>query len=185
MKKGFTLVELVIALALLLVAVTAVNLIFNTASEIWKLNGYKAENSAFNQVVAQRLRAEGKRNVEIILKNIDTSLTPTSAYFYLYFDDADEINTCIDKAIYFSASNNTQGENFKVIASAHSSSVDFISCKDAANNIAGKKYGAFVEIEDSKYGGSTDYKFYQCKVTVWNLKKTDISKVESVCYVGR
>ena len=149
MKKGFTLIEVVIALALLLVSVTSVNLVFSNSDAIWKLSGYKQEDGAFNQAISQRLRAEGKRNIVIIVKNIDTSVTPADAYFYIYFDTAEEISTCVDKAI-----DNTEDGYFKKIGYTvlASTTGNFTNCNLVSNNTGTKKYGALVKIEDNPYG---------------------------------
>lgn len=175
MKKGFTIIEIVIALAILLVAVTSVNLIYSTSSQIWKLSGYNANTAALNQAVSQRMRAEGKRNVVNIFN--------TTHNYYIYFNNVDGItngvttNDGIDDAIDL-AINGTVDNKFKVLGGSVGNLAD---CK--LNNGNKTRYGALVMV--SKLD-DTNNKLYEFDITVWDLKRNnDLSKSNSVFSIGR
>lgn len=164
-KKGFTLVELIAALAILSIAMTGISLTFNTSSTMWKKTRVSLELVTDNQSIAQNLRSQGKNK---ITKIYDLS----NSGCYIFFDNYDEIKDIITANDY---------SDFKVAIAAPS----FTECNNINEKSVDKKdYGALIEIHEATPTGNY-YKFYDVKLTVWYLQEGEKSKSENTFYIGR
>lgn len=166
-KKGFTLVELIGALAILAIAMTGVSLAFNTSSTTWKNTKLNLELVSYNQSVSQSIRAQGKDKVKKIYNKVKKS-EKLNGECYVYFNSYEDIQNGIsaNNEDYFISSNGTPG---------------YVEC--SSNNINNKKYGAMIELWDEK--SISYYPLFKAKVTVWVFKQGTNAKSESTFYIGR
>lgn len=167
-KKGFTLVELIGAIAILAISMTGISLTFNTSSTMWKKTRVSLELVSDNQSITQNLRAQGKDNVKEIYDHFE--YINSNSNFYLYFDNYDEIKAIISSKDY---------SNYTIATSV---TPDFNEC--TSKNDKNKKYGALVKIQDATPIGNY-YKLYGITLTVWSLQEGENSKSETTFYIGR
>jgi prepilin-type N-terminal cleavage/methylation domain-containing protein len=163
-KKGFTLVELIAALAILAISMIGIYLAFDTSSIIWRKTSETLEIVSHSQSIAQNLKAQGKYKV----KQINDHITTGNVGCYLFFNDYDEIKSTI--------TNNNYSKYISTL------SPTFNDCK--TNNLDDKTYGAFIKIVDDKPPLSY-YNFYKITLTVWDLKKVELISGELPFFLGR
>ena len=168
-KKGFTLVELIGAMAILAIAMTGISLTFNTSSIMWKKARVSLDLVSANQSISQNIRAVGKEKVKGIYDNINA--VNNSSGCYLFFNTYDEIKNIITATDY---------SGYTVSTSA---TPDFNECTNI-NIGKNKKYGALIKIRDVTETGSY-YKLYELTITVWSLQESENSKSENTFYIGR
>lgn len=166
-RKGFTLVELIGALAILAIGMVGISLAFNTSSTMWKKTKESMELVSDNQSIAQNLRAEGKNMVEEIYNDIKNK-NNTSDSCYIYFNDYDEIKTTITSEPF---------TDYKVA----SASPSFSECESMKGD---KKYGALIKVQDATPDGNY-YKLYQVSITTWYFQEEENTMSKSTFYIGR
>lgn len=170
-EKGFTLIELIAAIAILFIGLVGTSLSFNSSSKIFSIEKNNLELVSNNQSIAQNIKEQGKDKVETIFTYLKANVPPSNAC-YIYFDNYDEIKNTIassDLTVYKIASN----------------SKGYSEC--LSKKTGTKKYGAMIEFSDVAMGGVDypSYKLYNLKITVWNLEIGENSKSQTTLYIGR
>lgn len=168
-KKGFTIVELIAAVAIILLSLQAVSLAVSAASKMWGISNSKLDVNTFNISISQNMKNRGRNYIRDIYKATGKSAGST-INFYIYFNDNSEI------APYFEGSLKNPDGSLKVIVDSAS---DFDTCKSYNS---GKKYGALVTIKETME--TDNYSVYEIEVTVWDLLKDGKYKSSSSFYIG-
>jgi prepilin-type N-terminal cleavage/methylation domain-containing protein len=86
MKKGFTLIEVIAAIAIFSIAILAISMAFSTSLNISQMNDIKQDTSQYAQAITEK-----SKNL------IDAGSTKTyDDPIVFYFYDIDDINTCVE-----------------------------------------------------------------------------------------
>lgn len=170
--KGFTLIELIAAIAILSIGLVGISFTFISSSALFKRERINLELVSNNQSIAQNLKAAGKDKVKEIITSIKAKDASSDAC-YIYFNNYAEIKSTIDGSIDFT------------VSKVDSSSKGYAEC--ISNNTNSKKYGAMLEVQDVAVGSINypSYKLYNIKITVWNFQEGQNSKSQATLYIGR
>lgn len=167
-KRGFTIVEVIIAIAVFAIVTASVSLVVNTSSNLYKQETVKFETISAANALLEQLRAQGTRNSTKTDDNI-TSLQDlfvdkygSNTYLYIYFDY--EESTDLSKLPLKYSSYTIEGAEG-----------DYNVCY--GNNISHKNFGAYIHISrTAKANGDTTnleadsyYDNYNIDVEVWKL----------------
>jgi len=168
-KKGFTIVELIAAVAIILLSLQAVTIAVTASSRMWKISNNKLDVNTFNLSISQNIKNRGRSYLKDIYKATGTFAGSTMS-FYIYFNDNREITP------YFEGSLKKDDGDFKF---KFDSAGDFESCKAKSD---GEKYGALVTIKEKS--DTDNYSVYEIDVTVWDLLNDGKYKSHSSFYIG-
>lgn len=167
-KKGSTIVEIIAAVAILLLGLNAVTISFSTSSKLWQNHNKKLDTNTLNQTICQNFRQWDRMNIRTLYDDNVTG-SPPAVNLYIYFNDYDElINAIGDDTSYFFTPT-TKKEDI------------FVECK--AGKPMDKKYGALISIIDDKDSGDY-YALYRFDVFVWNLEDVGNYEAHSYFYIG-
>ena len=151
-KKGFTLVEVVAALAILTTSILIIYQVFDFSSKIWVKEKNNIDLTSYSQTIAQTLKSAGKDHLKEIYDN------GAGANVYIYFDsgeDAAKIVSGVDMTSFMQISDTS----------------------DIYSKNSNKIYGAQLLIteEHLSTAGYAVYSYYQVQIKVWKLDKLDVA----------
>lgn len=175
-KKGFTLVELIAAVAIFAITISAISLAFSTSISTWSKGDLKLGTSTYAQSIIETIRSQGADKIKTMYNDAGGSSC------YIYFDD-----NMTNLRVYNNAAVSTptdlltwvKGGTSKLAGTVGES---FASCNNSAYS-GGKKYGAYLYIKQS----DAVNKVYYVRVRVWNLQRSNGSGSESLreVYISR
>ena len=173
-KKGFTLIELVCALAMLAIVLSTVFVAFSNSTIVWKKSDVDLELASQNQSIVQCIRAQGKVWLDRVY--VDSSFVKPNGNsngnlnVFLNFNDYSDI---------YNATNASDNSKF-VPGSLNPDYNDYIKTNPTT------KYGALIEITKKPLNASSyaSYIYYSVRVTVWNVKKGADYQCQTTFYVG-
>lgn len=168
-KKGFTLIELIAAIAILAIAMVGISSAIYTGSNISVKNTKKVDTSVFAQNIIQTYKSQGKNNIK--------NFYPGENKFtgYCYFNDENDLDAVLENGSHFNNGNYEKmiGDSVRI----------------------NKKYGAYVEFETQSTLGKnpsnedvklqTGFDIVRIYVKVINLKETGKNDSSLVFYLGR
>jgi len=160
-NKGFTLIELIAALAILTIGLTGIYGVFSNSTLTWGKVKTNVELVSDNQTIAQLLKANGKAKIE--------SISNKSVKTCIYFDDPSSLEGIINPA--------------STAAFYIPSTLSFDDCKSLRPGA--EKYGASILI--TKKDLTTyiySYVYYQVVVTVWDFRTSSEVQSQSTFYIG-
>lgn len=122
MKKGFTLVEVVAAIAIFSITILAISMAFSTSLNISEMNDIKQDTSQYAQAITEKSKN--------LIDSGSTSTTTQPVTFYFY--DIGDINSCLENLFanqsidQYSNSNGTNlyGNKFKYGVSINTTKPD-------------------------------------------------------------
>lgn len=167
MKKGFTLIELIISLSIFAISMVAISMLFTASLNIRKINDAKQSTAGYSQAIIENFRAAGYTEIDTDYKcDINAGI-----FMFVYFNDMSYFNNMID----FNAWYHIHISDIKQITNTDNSSTYPPS--------SGNKFGALIKItKQSADGGGTPYHIY---VRVWRLDKGAISQSVRDIYESR
>lgn len=185
-KKGFTFIELICGMAILLIGLTGISFCFTTSSNTWKADAIKLDGVAYGQAISQNLKADGKDEIAKVYSSTKRAETDeTTRYCYLFFNNLDEIKSALNAGYNYNPAVPSNNEFFKVVPLANGNG-DFNNCKNINENDGGykrnKNYGAVMQIS---YDTSDNIKVYKFDVVVWNLSQSTENRAETKFVIGR
>lgn len=159
-KKGFTLVEVVAALAILTSSIAIIYQVFNFSGTVWTKEKNNISLVSYSQTIAETLKGSGKDHLTDIYAK-----SPTS---YIYFDsvsDAKSVCSSYDMG------------NFTTILGSED-----IYSKNIRNNI----YGAQIVITNLSLSTTNYavYHYYKVDIKVWNLNKLQTAPTQEISTVA-
>lgn len=167
-KKGFTLIELIAALAILSIGLSGVSFAFSTSSQLRMNEDVKLDTSTSSQTIVESFRAKGKNFTDTIYntgaKYIGSDGS-SSVYKYLFFTSIEDLNTNINNNSFVSVSGTGS----------------FSDCK-ASIPSGNPKFGALIQVIDDT--GSNSYTLYKINCTVWNLSYGATPYAQLTFYIG-
>lgn len=167
-KKGFTLIEIIVAIAILMIGIMTVSVISSGTLSAYKANQIKIENINYADTIINILKANGKLYVKDIYGDFNVNSSDHNCTFNLYFDDLTQLEDAI--------TNDATPESWT------DSSTMPTDMKD-------KKNCAFIRIDDASVniGPTTDHKvnLYNILIKVWNFEYGNSSEVKFRVYIGR
>lgn len=174
-KEGFTLIELIAAIAILAIVTSAIFMAFSTSARVWTRGRVRLGTSSYSQSIIEAFKAQGADK----FKNMYSSSSGNSCY--IYFDD----NITNFRVYNGSVSTPTdlltwvKDNSTKLTGSVNES---YTSCKDS-NYSGGRRYGAYIFIKQS----DTANKVYYARIRVWDLQSQNIAETESLkeFYISR
>ncbi|HEY5560725.1 MAG TPA: type II secretion system protein [Clostridiaceae bacterium] len=173
-KKGNTLIELLAAMAILIIGLSGSSFAVVSSTRLWQIDNKKLDLTTFNQSISQDLKMKGELEVARIFKNNpDTRLVHN---YYIYFNVVSStIVDAIDSAL----------DPNKITNVLISSVPSYGDCKNNySRGTDGKaKYGALISIQDAKEAGAY-YSIYKIDLTVWNLDEPSQLQANSTFYIG-
>lgn len=96
-KKGFTIVEMMIAMAILLIVVSGVGTAVEVSSSIYAKNSYDLKNVEYTNKILQYFKGLQLSGIDTIYKN-SSSTSSNTQLFYLYFNN-DDTNDITSKSL--------------------------------------------------------------------------------------
>ncbi|WP_163193146.1 hypothetical protein [Clostridium thermarum] len=167
-KRGSSIVEVIAAIAILVISLEAITMSFSTSAKIWQKHDKKLDTSTLNQTICQNIRQRDKRVIrDFYLDN--AAGTEKSAKIYIYFNNYDDVVGVVKSAV-------EDGTGF-ITASA----ADYEECKTIRPG--GEKYGALITVADTSSDDSY-YALYKFEVKVWNLHDAGNYEAASTFYIG-
>lgn len=174
-KKGFTLVELIAAIAIFAIVMSAVSLTFSTSIKTWNRADLKLEASTYSQSIIETLRSQGAAKIKTMYSD---SVNGNSGY--IFFDD-----NITNLSVYNNGTSTSQTDLSTWVKNSTTKltgtvAENYSSCKINSNN---KKYGASIFIKQSD---SVNLVYY-VRVKVWDLKRQNGADTESLkeIYISR
>jgi prepilin-type N-terminal cleavage/methylation domain-containing protein len=165
-KKGYTLIELIAAIAIFAIVMSAVYTTFSTSIKIWSRADLKLGTSTYSQSIIETLKSQGVDK----LKNMYNSSSGNSCY--IYFDD-NLSNLIVYNGVASSPLNLLTWVKDSTTKLTSSVTENYTSCK---NFSSGRKYGASIFIKQS----DASNKVYYARVRVWDLKRQNGAETESL-----
>ena len=167
-KKGFTLVELIAAIAILAIVTSAIFPAFLTSVKIWSRGDLKLGTTTYAQSIIETLKSQGADK----LKNMYSSASGSSCYVY-----------SDDNLTNFRVYNGSLSSPSDLLTWVKDSSTkltglvneNYISCKDSSYS-GGRKYGAYIFIKQS----DATNKVYYARIRVWNLQRQNGAETGSL-----
>lgn len=170
-KKGFTLVELIIAMAILVIVSGGIGLAVETSSSLYAQNTSDLKSTEYTDKILEYYK--GKQ-----LSGLDSIYRGNSAgteFFYLYFNNDDPTDNTVNSLNYVLPA--STGTNKPPIFNLTSSgnTPDYAGC--SSNNTSNYKYGVIVTLtKNYDNAGATaaeNYNFYTYKidVTLYDFEK--------------
>jgi prepilin-type N-terminal cleavage/methylation domain-containing protein len=168
-KKGFTLVELIAALAILSIGLSGIMLAFSSAVQTRKNEDIKLDTGANAQIISENLREKGKIYVEDVYNSVPIKIGGvdgrSNVYLYIFFNDEEELNNIFED------------RHFTLVTSGTGGYSDCVN-----KNSGNKTFGARLQITDFK--GTNEYSLYRVNTTVWSLKVSERPNTELTFYIG-
>lgn len=162
-KKGFTILEVVLAITIVAIAFLAIATSFDSSFNIWKKDEQKISISSYSINLANIMRNFGYSDLNKI----------GVGKFYVYFDSEDEF---IDEIEVFRDSPATSFDNIK----KHNS----ISQLEWENkSVTGKDYGAIIELTKPTEAASPQV--FTVRIILWDFTKNNGKEEEVQFYIGR
>jgi len=116
MKKGFSLIEVIAAIAIFSIGILAITLAFSTSLNVSKMNDVKRDTSQYAQVIAEKFNAIGsdffKDNDQYLKMDIGND---NSIICNKYFDDLFDINSWFNGSKFNNDSADLPNKKFKGI----------------------------------------------------------------------
>lgn len=176
-KKGFTLIELIIAMAILAIAMTAFSMAISSSTSMVRGDKTKMDNLSYGQYVIQTLKTKGLINLTNFYytksPGSETSDTKTPYECYFYFNDKSQLNTVLDSFI---------PSNTLINAGSYNTMIQ---------NKGTNTYGAYLKIytvKPEKYDAAIMYtppENVRLEIKVLNLKSKYQKPTNIVYYLGR
>lgn len=168
MKKGFSLIEVVAAIAIFSIAILAISMAFSASLNISQMNDIKQDTSQYAQAITENYKALGYNEINIKYNDLLSNNGIMSGF--QYFNTIDDIQTWF---------NNDNGQKMP----------DILSIADKIDNNSyplaqGKKFGALISISKTNLSGSTNADVYRIYVRVWRLDKGAQSQSLREIYEG-
>ena len=171
-KKGFTLIELIAAIAILSIAMVGICSAVYTGTNISAKNSKKLNTSVFANNMIQALKTENKDNLG---ENYNFSNEKPMSSCYCYFDNEDELQKLLKTKI-----DVTNSANLNLKSGSE---------EDMKGNVgkSDKKFGAFLQLnlKTIKDKEVEDINFLRIFVKVIKLKALDMAESSLVFYLGR
>lgn len=182
-RTGFTLIEVIVSIALLAISLSGASLLLSSASDRWIKDNTNLTMVAYNQSITQNLSNEGKNVIESIFNDsiLKEMNEDSSCQYTIYFDNYDELKSVI-------------------VDIAHLNYIDKVDASQEYNvclsyNSNNKRYGALVQITDLKddiMSTSSDtsytaysYSLYKITSYAWDFKNGSNTKSISTIEIGR
>lgn len=171
-KKGYTLIELIMAFTILSIAMVGIGQAIVFGVKMHVKNTKKVDTSVYAQAVVQNYRSLSK---SYIMTEFGITSITNKYMRYCYFDDMTELNTLLQ-----SASSLTSG-----------------NYNDMITGTTDKNYGAYIEFSNNSSklgtvpGGSTEinlgtgFKYLRIYVKVVNKKELGKNDSDLIFYMGR
>ncbi|SMC24422.1 prepilin-type N-terminal cleavage/methylation domain-containing protein [Clostridium acidisoli DSM 12555] len=186
-KKGFTLVELIIAMAILVIASGGIGLAVETSSSLYGQNTSDLKSTEYTDKILECFKGKGLNSLSSMYNNStrvngeDATTTSTTKYLYLYFNN-DDVNDNTEDSLNYILKNTT---NFQMVDEGINGAASYADC--SSNNTSNYKYGAIVtltknydyDLNDNSTGAAAAqrYNFYTYKIDV---KLYDFEKGQNV-----
>lgn len=197
-KKGFTIVEVIIAIAVFAIVTTSITLVINTSSNMYKQENVKFQTISAADSIIHQLKSRGAAEKTI---NSGGTISSLSNFFeYTVGNAASAMNdgstiTQVDSYIYFNYGDDLTNIplNFNRYQEITVGSGNYNNCNSIKPN--NKNFGALVSITRSnfqKYNSANSdlnaqwyYNVYKIDVTVWNLNEGEYSKAVATASISR
>jgi prepilin-type N-terminal cleavage/methylation domain-containing protein len=177
-RKGFTLLELIVAIAILLSGITAFGLASSVSLKVYKANQVKIQDINYADTIINIFKANGK----LLVKNIhDKKDGISDASYYIYFDKS----TILEKAL----------EVYPTTFLSGAGEGTFTKCQEGNINSTNGAYISISKITDISSPGSgvscnindgdNNVNFYSVLIKVWNFQYGESSEVKYRIYMGR
>lgn len=173
-KSGFTLIELIVSIAILAILYPAISAAFLNAQALMAAENSKLDTMSNAQLIMQELQVEGRDKIESIRSNYAVEETQALSVYIFYNTDAD-LN--MDALI------TTRPDNVVKITDGKLGNP-----QGALNEMSalGKDYpyaaNVFI-LWDQDTGEHKYYKIYKAKVTTWDLNHQQVES-NRTAYIG-
>jgi len=169
-KKGFTLIELIAAIAILGIVFAGVSIGLIAGVRTEKKSDAKLETSTFAKALVENIKVQD----ESTLKNINT-------VNYIFFDDKATLEDGMIKLFIRNSSTASTKTDIAILPSKNLSYCSYSSCKAVNQNSShnNRKYGACILIN------STTANRYEVQVWMWDFKFGEGSLAKREFYIRR
>lgn len=176
-KKGFTLVELIIAMAILVIVSGGIGLAVETSSSLYAQNTSDLKSTEYTDKILECFKGKGLNILSDMYNNStkvngeEATTTSTTKYLYLYFNN-DDINDNTDDSLNYILKNTT---SFQMVDEVINGAASYADC--SSNNTSNYKYGVIVTLtknyDNNGVAAAQSYNFYTYKidVTLYDFQK--------------
>lgn len=183
-KKGFTLVELIIAMAILVIAAGGIGLSVEVASSMYSQNTNDLKSTEYTDKILEYFKGKGLISLSSMYDNStkingeDTSKASTTKYLYIYFNNDDASDETAESLNYILTNKNASA--LTMTDEGINGVPSYADC--SSNNTSNYKYGAIVTLtknydydsndNSSEAAAAQSYNFYTYKidVTLYNFE---------------
>lgn len=162
-KKGFTFIELLVAMTIISIGLTSVLALFSSAQATQRRANKKLDLASYGKTIVETFKGNGKAELYKLYSDATIKGTNGDVSFYIFFNDYNELQTIVsDKTKYSIVSSGASG--------------NFAQCKSINSSGGKKRYGAAVLIsQDPNNPGNPTYYFkvYSMRVLTWDMNSSD------------
>lgn len=178
-NKGFTLIEIIITIAVFAIVTVSISFTTSTSSKMYKQETVKYETITAANSIVEQLKSKGTTSSISGLQAFFTGAN-TEEYRYIYFnyENPNELSTIPLITTNYNVTNDVVG--------------DFSTC--SLNNAHTKELGAWVKFSRQQssnidanglYNADWYYNVYTIDVKVWNFKQGESSMSETSASISR
>lgn len=147
-NKGFTLIEVVISIAIVIIVFVAVSTMYSVINRNIYIENTKSKTSNYTSTISNVLKSNGTEKVDSLC----------NFNLYIYFSDEQELISALDDV-----------EIKPLKLKEHLTFNDL-----STNNIDNKKFVANIDVEKNIGSKEQTFQSYSIEVTVWFLNQKDI-----------
>lgn len=148
MKKGFTLIEVVAAIAIFSIAILAISMAFSTSLNISQMNDIKQDTSQYAQAITENYKALGYNAIK---SKYNLPENNDSVSDFKYFNLIDDIQSWFNDGSMPNIFGNVDNNAYPVLQ--------------------GMKFGVLINISKTNLDDSSSTPTYHIYVRVWRLDK--------------
>ncbi|MDF2502999.1 prepilin-type N-terminal cleavage/methylation domain-containing protein [Clostridium sp.] len=160
MKKGFTLIEVIAAIAIFSIAILSISMAFSTSLNISQMNDIKQDTSQYAQAITENYKALGYNAIDNKYKSTDN----TTLSDFKYFNNLNDIQNWFYGGGMPSISGNVDNNAYPVLQ--------------------GAKFGVLINISKTNLGDSSSIPTYHIYARIWRLDKGSQSQSVRDIYEG-
>jgi type II secretory pathway pseudopilin PulG len=151
-KKGLTLIELVVAIAILMISMVAITSILTYSVNSESKSSARLDTSSYAKAIIEMCR---------IQTDINFKVRPSTDKCYIYFDDIEDLKNKLNNSYFISAA--SAADVFNIAGAGN-----FDDCK--SKNTNNRRYAVYITRANDALSTASNI-LYNLEISVWDLKR--------------